>query len=281
MDSMNSTTSASHRSWPSISAFLQFWLRENPLQSPERQVFEKYYSGYRQRFGPYMQHHFSEQTREITEAIGKSTSPRLLEVGAGCGTESLWFSILGAHVTAIDLAEDRLGVARARKAWLQENSDLGLHVEFKESSIFDFRPQQNFDLIWMEQTFHHLEPRERVYTKLFELLKPGGTLVISEANAWNLPLQLQLFLRRGFKTKTFFVDKNGNRIEYGNERITTPFALCAGLRSAGFEVAQVRSFRILPNLNPPSAWLAIEEKILKLLPFLSTHFNLVARKPLA
>lgn len=267
------------RSWSSIASFLQFWLTTSPLSSPEKQTFEKYYTSYRRRFSPYIQHHFSEQTREVSAAIRSSPSPRLLEVGAGCGTESLWFGLLGADVTAIDLAPDRLGVARARKEWMRENLDIHLRVNFQESSIFDFHPAQEFDIIWMEQTFHHLEPREKVYPKLFALLKPGGTLIISEANAWNPFLQLQLFLRRGFKTKTFFIDKNGQRIEYGNERITVPFALRSGLRNAGFDVTSIRSFRLLPNVNPPAAWLKVERAVLKFFPFLSTHFNLVAYKP--
>jgi len=264
--------------WNSISSFLKFWLQENPLTGTDRQVFDRYYASYRPRFSPYMQHHYAEQTREITAAIRAPARPRLLEVGAGCGTESLWFSLLGADVTAIDLAGDRLAVARARKDWLQRHLVRDLSAEFLEVSLFDFEPPRAFNLIWMEQTFHHLEPRELVYGKLFELLAPNGTLIISESNAWNLPLQLQLFLRRGLKTKTFFMDTRGRLFEYGNERITTPSALHQGLESAGFEVKSVRPFRLLPNSNPPETWLRLENAILKAFPFLSTHFNILAFK---
>lgn len=279
MKSIASVFPASNYSWTTISAFLQFWLQNNPLKQPERQVFDRYYEGYRRRFSKYIQHHFSEQTREVTDAIQNASTPRLLEVGAGCGTESLWFGLLGARVVAIDVMEDRLAVARARMAWLRENLDTSLDVDFQQSSLFEFLPQHNFDVIWMEQTFHHLEPREKVCPKLFNLLNPGGVLIISEANAWNPLLQLQLFLRRGFKTKTVFVDSDGKHIEYGNERITSPSALRRHLQRAGFQVTKIRSFRILPNSNPPAAWLKIEAAILKLFPLLSTHFNLVARKP--
>jgi SAM-dependent methyltransferase len=265
--------------WGSISSFLQFWLTQNPLENPERQVFEDYYAGYRRRFSPYIAHHYAEQTREITAAIRSGSSPRLLEVGAGCGTEALWFGMLGAEVTALDLESERLRVARARKEWLEKTGEMSLRVNFVDGSLLEFVTPKAFDLIWMEQAFHHIEPRQRVYPKLFDLLNPGGRLMISEANAWNVPLQLQLFARRGLKTKTHIIDSAGRRIEYGNERITTPFALKRSLEKAGFEVETIRSFRLLPNSNPPPQWLDFEKSLLGVLPFLSTHFNLVASKP--
>lgn len=274
----NLKTPEERLAWNSISSFLKFWLQENPLTGRNRQVFDAYYVNYRHQFSPYIQHHFTAQTREITEAIRATTRPRLLEVGAGCGTESLWFSLLGADVTAVDLAADRLAVARARRDWLQEHLVRKLSAEFLEVSLFDFETPKPFNLIWMEQTFHHLEPRELVYSKLYSLLDPNGMLVISECNAWNIPMQLHLLMRRGIKTKTYFVDSRGRRLEYGNERITTPSALRRGLERAGFEVRSIRPFRMLPNTDPPKVWLSLENAILRAFPFLSTHFNIVAFK---
>lgn len=278
MDSTDLPTPTDRLAWDSISSFLNFWLQNNPLTGMERQVFNEYYTNYLRQFSPYVQHHFAAQTSEITAAIRARTRPRLLEVGAGCGTESLWFALLGADVTAVDLVAERLAVARARRDWLQQHLVRKLSAEFLEVSLFDFDTPRGFDLIWLEQTFHHLEPREQVYDKLFSLLDPNGTLFICECNAWNLPLQLHLLLRRGLKTKTYFVDAKGRRLEYGNERITTPSALRRGLESAGFEIKSTRPHRLLPTSNPPEAWLHLENSILKILPFLSTHFNIVACK---
>jgi SAM-dependent methyltransferase len=264
--------------WSSIADFLQFWLQENPLSGPERQVFDTYYGSYLRRFSPYMRHHFAGQTREIGALIRSAREPRLLEVGAGCGTEALWFALLGAQVTALDVTAERLAVARARQQWLQRRMGRELNAQFLEMSLFDFEPESPFDLIWMEQTFHHLEPRKHLYGKLFSLLKPGGSIVICEVNAWNLLLQLQFFKQRGFKTKTTFIDAHGKRVEYGNERVTTSGALRRGLQRAGFKVTSIRPFRLLPNSAPPESWLPTEERIVAALPALSTHFNIVARR---
>lgn len=273
--------SVSASDWPAISDFLSFWLKSNPLTGPERAVFDRYYGGYRRRFGPYLRHHFAEQTREVTAMVRARPGLRLLEVGAGCGTESLWFALQGADVTAIDLATDRLAVARARRDWLQARVAKPLRAEFVEQSLFGFEPARPFEVIWMEQTFHHIEPREEVFPKLFSLLSPGGTLVISESNAWNLPMQLQLFMRRGFKTKTFTVDPAGRKVPYGNERITTPQALANGLRGAGFRIEGIKAFRLLPNIDVAESWIPKERALLAAMPWLSTHFNVTAVKPAA
>jgi SAM-dependent methyltransferase len=260
----------------SIAAFLDFWLRENPLEGEPRREFEAYYRSYLRRFSGYMQHHFVDQTREISALIRSTPRPRLLEIGSGCGTESLWFTLLGADVTGLDLAAGRLDVARARHVWLERHLGRPLNARFVEASVFDFSTSEPFDLVWMEQAYHHLEPRAQVFEKIRGLLKPGGAVVICEVNGWNPLLQAQFFLQRGWKTKTSFVDRNGRRIEYGNERITTPRALRQQLGSAGFEVQSLRHFRLLPNSAPPSGWLDFESAVLRRAPLLSTHFNTVA-----
>ena len=237
--------------WATIADFLRFWLEHNPLSGEERAAFDRYYRNYRRSFSPYLQHHVAGQAREVDDTIRQGASPRLLDVGAGCGTEALWFALNGANVTAIDVQAGRLATARARHAWLATRLAQQIPATFVEASLFDLDPASPFDVIWMEQTFHHLEPRQEVYGALFRLLRPGGTLVISEVSAWNLPLQLQLFLRRGFKTKKIYVDSRGRRLAYGNERITTPGALRRGL----------------------------ERAIVAAVPLLSTHFNLVADRP--
>ena len=265
--------------WPTIAAFLRFWLEENPLTGRDREVFDRYYRNYRRSFSPYMQHHFAAQSREVIELIRAQPSARLLEVGAGCGTEALWFALHGARVTAIDIEGTRLATARARRDWLAARRGQPIDVEFVEASLFDLEPAGTFDLVWMEQTFHHVEPREDVYGALFALLRPGGTLVISEVNAWNLALQLQLLLRRGWRTRRTFVDARGRRLPYGVERITTPGALRRGLEAAGFRGTSIRPFRLLPNSSPPAAWLPVERAIVDALPLLSTHFNVVSNRP--
>jgi 2-polyprenyl-3-methyl-5-hydroxy-6-metoxy-1,4-benzoquinol methylase len=265
--------------WDTMDEFLVFWLENHDmLEGQDRDVFRTYYQNYLKSFSEYNRHHFAEQTRDISAQIRPASSPDLLEVGTGCGTEALWFAYLGARVVTVDMNKERVRVARARKRWLEENMGLKLDIEFVEMSIFDFESEPRFDLVWMEQTYHHVEPRAKLGPKLFSLLRPGGRCHISEVNAWNPLLQIQLLRVRGFRTLTYFVDDDGNTVPYGNERITTPVALRHTLRKAGFEKVSSRNFRMLPNSNPPRAWLKMELALLKVFPVLSSHFNVEAVK---
>jgi 2-polyprenyl-3-methyl-5-hydroxy-6-metoxy-1,4-benzoquinol methylase len=271
------------RQWENIAEFLGFWLTGNPLVGEERREFETYYSSYCRSFGPYIRRHYADQTREVCRAIEKSSArnPRVLEVGCGCGTESLWFAILGGDVTAIDVTASRLKVAEARASWLRSQMSASLSVQFKQESFIEYEPEAPYDVIWLEQAFHHLEPRSKVYERLFDMLSEDGVLVICETNAWNVAAQIEMFRLRGFRTHRTFVDVQGGVHPYGDERIVAPMFLRKGLRNVGFESVEVRSYRLFPNWNVPELLWPMEAWVVRVLPFLSTHFNVVARKRFA
>ena len=262
-----------------IADFLAWWLRHPVLPEAQQAVFDGYYAGYRGRFGSYMRHHYAGQSAEITALIRERSSPRLLEIGGGCGTEALWFALQGSRVLAIDVNEARLDVARARKEIIERSIGRHLDVEFRFCSLFDLLDNDGFDLIWMEQAFHHVEPRGKVYSTIANLLAPEGRVVISEANGWNPLLQLVLLRRRGFQTIVDRTMPDGERILYGNERITIPSAMARGFQNAGIEQENVRYFRILPNVAAAEALMPVERAIPQFAAPLFSHYNYVGRKP--
>lgn len=264
-----------------IADFLQWWLRNDVLPPPHAATFKTYYGGYIGRFGRYVRHHYANQTREICDFIRESSAPRLLEVGGGCGTEALWFALRGARVVAVDINEDRLAVARARQAIVEKAIGRRLDLEFRSCSLFEIRESGGFDLIWMEQAFHHVEPRDEVYSTIARLLAPGGRIVISEANGWNPLLQLVLFRRRGFRTIVDRTTADGQRILYGNERITVPSAMSHGFEAAGVRREAVRYFRAFPNVAGADALQPLERLIPSYAAPLFSHYNYIGRKPVA
>lgn len=266
------------RDFATIADFLDWWLRHDVLAEPHASVFNGYYQGYRKHFGPHVRHHYSDQSRELVELIEARPGARLLEVGGGCGTEAIWFALKGAKVLAVDVNAERLDVARARQAIVEEGIGRKLDLEFRLCSLFDLEGESLFDLVWMEQAFHHVEPREQVYPTLARLVSPGGHVVISEANGWNPLLQLVLFRRRGF---TMIVDRiapDGTRILYGNERITIPSILSRGFAGAGFEQQAVRYFRALPNAAISDRLMGVERAIPGFAAPLFSHYNYVGRR---
>jgi len=257
-----------------ISTFLDTWLTNKFLTEAKQKVFDNYYASYIAHFGSYIRYHYAQQTIEVLELAKNLESPKLLEVGCGCGTESLYFGLQGIDVTAVDIQDELLGVARERKEIIENQLAKKLPCEFINSSVLELDTTKKYDIIWMEQAFHHLEPREKIIKKLSDLLSPGGYLVFSETSAWNPLIQLFLFRFRGFNT----IIKSGDHI-WGNERVLTPCGLSRALGKVKLATTSMRYFRTMPNIRLADRLLEIDKAVPQLFFPLFTHYNLVAQKP--
>jgi len=109
------------------------------------------------------------------ETIGVGEGWRCLDVGAGGGTVCEWLTRrVGAtgRVCAVDVD------ARFLRALNHPR------LEVREADILDTDlPDACFDLVHARWTLMHIPARDRVLLKLIELLKPGGTLFLEEADS--------------------------------------------------------------------------------------------------
>jgi 2-polyprenyl-3-methyl-5-hydroxy-6-metoxy-1,4-benzoquinol methylase len=261
-----------------ISDFLELWLKSSVLPAVEQKTLEKYYSSYRRHFPERLKYFYDRQLAEVTGLIKKLGSPRILEIGCGTGTESLWMALQGAHVDAVELKVDRLNTAKARLAFLEKDLGRSLHCQFLQQSVLELGVEGGYDIVWMEQAFHHLEPREEVVKKIVSLLKPGGFVVNSEANALNPLLQAQLVKRRGFKTIGHFEDASGKKHPYGNERILPASRLSKLFEKEGVDTVSTTHFRLFPNSKAFDGLLETEKAAPEWLKPLFTHYNYVGHR---
>ncbi|MEZ5865492.1 MAG: class I SAM-dependent methyltransferase [Geminicoccaceae bacterium] len=262
----------------SIDEFLDWWLHHSVLEAKEAAILDHYYGSYRRHFGPYARHHYASQSQEI-EALAKlKPGARLLEIGAGCGTEALWFALRGCSVLAIDVDRERLAVAAARQAVVERIIGRKLDLEFRLASVFELASEPAFDLVWMEQAFHHVEPRQQLYATLGALVRPGGHVVIADTNGWNPLLQARLFQQRGWQTIVDRTLPDGRRLYYGQERISIPTALARGFAAAGFDRRSVRYFRVMANSALADRWLRWERLVPGWLLPAFTHYVLTLRR---
>lgn len=257
----------------SIAEFLAFWLASPVLGAEHQPVFDHYYRSYKRHFGPYLKHWYARQTAELTRLIQELGCPSVLEVGSGCGTEALWAALQGARVTAIDISRDLLAVAEARKAWIEDRTSAKLDCRFLYRSILETEDLEPYDIVYIEQAFHHLEPRAEVVRKMAQLVRPGGRLIISEANGWNPFIQLKMLRLRGTTTITMY---DGHL--WGHERITVPFALIRQFGAYGLTRESLDYYRVLPNTRAADRLLWLDRRLPSFLRPAFTHFNLVLRK---
>ena len=121
-------------------------------------------------------------------------SKRVLEIGCGIGTDTMNFARAGAEVTAVDLSEKSLEIARQRA------SVYGLsNVRFYQGdaeSLTSFLPAGTYDLIYSFGVVHHTPHPERVIEQLRLCSRPGTALKIMlyHRNSWKA---MQILLRHG------------------------------------------------------------------------------------
>lgn len=85
---------------------------------------------------------------------------RVLEIGCGIGTDTINFARAGARVTAVDLSEESLNVARKR-ADVFNLSDRVRFVRGNSEELDRFLPVEAYDLVYSFGVIHHTPHPER------------------------------------------------------------------------------------------------------------------------
>lgn len=101
-------------------------------------------------------------------------APTVLDIGAGTG---LFASFLKekyphAHITAVDLSEKMLDIAKERF-----RDDTRINYIIADYTTYEF--EGKFDIIISSLSIHHLtdEEKQKLYTKIYNLLKPNGIFI--------------------------------------------------------------------------------------------------------
>ncbi|MCX7883066.1 MAG: methyltransferase domain-containing protein [Brevinematales bacterium] len=98
---------------------------------------------------------------------------RILEIGCGTGrlTQALSLQFPSAHITAVDIAEGMIEVAKKRCE--------GLPITFLCGDAETLGYEAPFDLIVSNATFQWMEDLPAFFFKLHHILARGGTLIFS------------------------------------------------------------------------------------------------------
>ena len=98
---------------------------------------------------------------------------KLLEVGCGIGVDSIQLAKRGYQVTAVDLTENALAVAR------QFAEQRGVSIDFRLGNAegLDF-PDASFDAVYSFGVLHHTPDIQRSVAEVHRVLRPGGTAYV-------------------------------------------------------------------------------------------------------
>jgi ubiquinone/menaquinone biosynthesis C-methylase UbiE len=103
----------------------------------------------------------------------KGSTGRLLEIGSGIGVDSIQLARAGFDVTAVDLTDEAIGVAR------EFAKARGVHVDFRvgNAEALEF-PDATFDVVYSFGVLHHTPDIEQAIGEVHRVLRPGGRALI-------------------------------------------------------------------------------------------------------
>lgn len=113
----------------------------------------------------------------------KWNGKRVLDAGCGIGTDSISFAVNLARVTALDVSEESLAIARARAKAMAVD---GL-INFRQANLENMSQLygRKFDLIYSFGVIHHTPNPEAALVELRRLARSGTELRIMLYNKWS------------------------------------------------------------------------------------------------
>ncbi|MBC3764254.1 bifunctional 2-polyprenyl-6-hydroxyphenol methylase/3-demethylubiquinol 3-O-methyltransferase UbiG [Neptunicella marina] len=114
----------------------------------------------------------------ITSQSNGLFGKKVLDVGCGGGILAESMAKMGAEVTAIDMAQDSLSVARLH------GLESGVKVDYQQSTAEQFAQQHasEFDIVTCLEMLEHVPAPESVVRSCESLCKPGGLVFFSTLN---------------------------------------------------------------------------------------------------
>ncbi len=131
----------------------------------------------------------------LLDTIARNCPPngKYLEIGCGMGTDALQIARKGISVTAIDLTDE--GINLAKKRFKLYNCTADLRVADAENLPFD---DLTFDCVYSFGVLHHTPDTQRAINKIHRVLKPGGIAYIMLYNKISLNYIAHLITRTSF-----------------------------------------------------------------------------------
>lgn len=146
---------------------------------------------------------------QIRRQVGYQENLRVLDCGCGPAFFTIILSKTGYRVTGIDASDGML-----EKAY-KNVKEYGVDAQIlkMDCHALDF-PDNSFDLVVSRNVTHTLRDHVKVYSEWLRVLKPGGTLLIFDAN-WHLSMSEKAVYEESMERRrkcieVFGSDFNGN-----------------------------------------------------------------------
>lgn len=175
---------------------------------------------------------------------------KVLEIGCGIGTDTMNFARAGAMVTAVDLSDESLQVAR-RRAEVFGLQDRITFIQANAERLSDFVPVETYDLVYSFGVIHHTPHPENVIREIHKYVGPQSEFRIMVYNRYSWKV-LWILLKYG---KGAFWKLDELVAKYSEAQTGCPVTYSYSRNSIkdllhGFDVKDVMADHIFPYSIP-------------------------------
>ena len=127
--------------------------------------------------------YLSEVVAWVRELAADLPGRRILDLGSGTGTGALALAkrFAGADVIALDISTPLLDRLREKAG----NLGVADRIRTVQADLDAAWPAiDTVDLAWASNSLHHMADPDRVLTKVFATIRPGGLLAVAEMDAF-------------------------------------------------------------------------------------------------
>jgi len=119
-----------------------------------------------------------ESTVEVAELANLQATDLVLDVGCGLGgTARHLAEIYNCHVTGFDLTDEYISVGKK----LTDLVGLSDRVELRQGSALEIPfDDEQFDVVWTEHVQMNIANKDKFYSEIARVLKPGGRFVFHD-----------------------------------------------------------------------------------------------------
>lgn len=217
--------------------------KESNVKTSEIEHFNNQAAFWWDENGPFKTlHHINPIRTDYVNQFVELSGKKVLDVGCGGGVFSESMAANGAEVTAIDLAEESLEVA---KLHLYESNH---SINYKNQSVEDFavENESSFDVIVCMEMLEHVPDPQSIVDACAKILKPGGWLFLSTINRSSKAMVMGIFVAEHVMG---LVPKGTHHFD----QLIKPSELSKGVETAGLTVKDVCGMKYNPLST--KAWL--------------------------